>query len=94
MTHPADGKIIRTGTWLYAGSVKTDVRLVQQEVTYGTGDDGDSPDLRDDRDEPCYVVWWGVPGEPGVFKSRSGQHRTIDEALAEAEGLAPGIKWD
>jgi hypothetical protein len=88
-----DEKIIRTGTWLYAGTAPTQVTLVRREVTYGSGDYEDPPEICEDRAEPCFVIRWGSPGEPGISRSASAQYASIDEALREADILAPGIKW-
>jgi hypothetical protein len=89
-------KIIRTGVWLYDGTVPAQVRLVRNLVTYGSGDYEDRAEIREDRDRPCYVLLFGIPGNIGEFRwaSASGQYETMEAALAGAEKLVPGIIWN
>ena len=59
--------IVRTGSWLYAGTVKSAVQIERREVHYGTGDYENPAGIREDREEPCYAVWYESP--PGVVNS-------------------------
>jgi hypothetical protein len=85
--------VIQTGVYLYAGTAPTQVRIVRQEVTPGSGDIEDPPEIREDREVPCFVIQWGSPGEAGVSRAASGPHATLEEAVRAAEGLVSGIAW-
>jgi hypothetical protein len=94
MTRRDDEKLVRVGTWLYAGHVPAEVQLVRREFTIGTGDYEDPPEIRDSHDVPCYYFLWGHPSEPGVFKAASAQYQSLDDALTAAETIVEGgIKW-
>jgi len=90
---PTTERIAANGTWLYAGMVPTHVQIVQREIAYGSGDYEDPPEIREDQQGPCFVILWGSPGEGDVFRSASGNHATLEDAIREASRLAPGIAW-
>lgn len=90
---PLGDEIIRSGVGLYDGTVRTEVRIVRQQITYGSGDHEDPSEVREDRAVPCFTIQWGSPGERGMFPAASGQYATLNEAVREAEALMPTIKW-
>jgi len=93
MSFDGGDEVVRTGSFLYAGTVPTEVRIVRKEVTPGSGDLADPPEVRGDRQAPCFVIQWGSPGEPGLSRAASGPHATLEEAVRAAETLTSGIEW-
>jgi len=89
----ADGDVLALGTWLYDGHVPTAVKIVRQPYRRGSGDHQDLPAIRDGSETPCFVAWWGSPGDPARFHSASGEHDTLVEAMSAAEVLVSGISW-
>lgn len=53
---------VRTGIWLYAGTVETAVRILQSNVAFGTGDYEDEPEEAHDRPGLCFYVDWAEAG--------------------------------
>jgi len=81
------GEIVREGQWLYAGTVKTRVRIRRSQVWYGTGDYEDPPEEADDRDVECYYIEWEAAG--GGSWGGGGAFETLVEAeehVATASG--------
>ncbi|WP_432286478.1 hypothetical protein SLT36_06970 [Aminobacter sp. BA135] len=89
----SDGDVLALGTWHYDGHVPTAVKIVRQPYRRGSGDHEDPPAIRDGSETPCFVAWWGSPGDPCGFRSASGQHETLAEAMSAAEALVPSISW-
>ena len=89
----SDKVVIKKGVWLYDGDVVTDVRIVAQKITYGSGDYEDADDIQNDRAEPGFAVEWGSPGERGVFRSAVPNFVDADAAIRHAENHAPGLVW-
>jgi hypothetical protein len=85
--------VVKAGLWHYAGEIAAQVTIVRRPVTFGSGDYEDPPEIGEDRTAPCFVIHWGRPGEPTKSDASSAQHATLDEAIREAESLAPGVKW-
>jgi hypothetical protein len=76
------GTPVRSGVWLYGGTVPTGVRIVESPIAFGTGDYEDEPAERDDRNVKCFYVEWAVAGTVSEWHSvMHGPH----ESLAEAE---------
>jgi [ribosomal protein S5]-alanine N-acetyltransferase len=83
-------RVVKTGTYLYGGSVLCDVRIVCSEFRYGTGDFGDPEEIRDDRFIDTFYLQYGSTTERGRFNAGGAGFASIDEAIAAAEA-APGI---
>ncbi|MBL8519261.1 MAG: hypothetical protein JNK75_01195 [Betaproteobacteria bacterium] len=83
-----------TGTWLYAGSVPCEVRIVQHDILYGTGDYQDPPHIANDREVECFYVLFQTPtGEPSWVGG--GVALSVNDAVALAESkLAGGVNWN
>lgn len=89
--------ISREGTWLYDGQIPTGVRVVACATRWGSGDDEDPPDIRDDVDVPGFDVLWATPTSPFEFSSyASAVFLTLEEAIAHVEDAAwtqGTLKW-
>jgi hypothetical protein len=82
--------VVKTGTFLYDGAVICDLRIVRRPIRFGTGDDEDPPEIRDDLVQDTFYVEYGSTTQRGVFNSGGGAHPTLLTAIAHAEA-APGI---
>jgi hypothetical protein len=90
----AFGQVVRTGRWLYAGSVEVRVRIRESEMRWGSGDHDDPPNIRDDIPERCYYLDWDGAG-PGQHSALSGPFATLQEAEEFAQKQSGGtVLWD
>ncbi|MCP3887439.1 MAG: hypothetical protein GY702_01000 [Desulfobulbaceae bacterium] len=78
-------EIIKKGTFLYDGSVVTDIQINKTNIRYGTGDYEDESEYRDDVEGEFYNVEFGSTTERGKFVSSSLSHTSLKDAIAEAE---------
>jgi hypothetical protein len=85
---------IKWGTWLYAGSIPCEVRIVKHHTFYGTGDYEDSPEIAEDQNVECFYILYQTPvGEPPWV--RGGAALTLLESVAQAEAaLGSGLCWN
>jgi len=89
-------KIVKTGTYLYDGTVLCDIRIVYSSIRYGAGDWEDPPELAQDQHGAFFGVQWGSTTARGIFNAASGGGSCISEAVAAAEsmqGVGKTIVW-
>jgi hypothetical protein len=88
--------IERFGTFLYAGSVECDIRVVRSSTRFGSGDYEDPPDLRDDVEIETFYIEYGSTTDRGVFNAGGGAYSSLAEAIAAAEaslGPSARLRW-
>ena len=93
---PSNENIVKSGTFLYDGSVLCDVCIALSPVRFGTGDDEDSPDAGDDAEIDTYYVFFGSTTERGRYNAGGGGYSSRAEAIANVEqrpGFGPSVKW-
>jgi hypothetical protein len=83
-------EVVKTGTFLYDGTVTCDVRIVRRMIRAGSGDWEDPPELANDLHGEFYVVQYGSTTARGHFNAQSGGGTSMQEAIASAEAM-PGI---
>jgi hypothetical protein len=95
MTDTPDGEtIVKTGTYLYDGTVVCDVRIVYSPIRYGSGDDHiDYPENVADRECDTYYLEYGGTRERGVFFSGGGGFDTVEDAMKRAAETVQGLEW-
>ena len=89
-----DDDVVKQGSWLYGDTVRRAVRIVRQEVWYGTGDHEDPPDVREDREVECFAVLFetALGAEPSYVGG--GQFESVDAAVRHVEEvLALPVAW-
>jgi hypothetical protein len=86
------GRFVVEGTWLYADSVPTLVRILESDVAFGSGDYEDEPDVAEDKPGPCFYIEWDAAG--GGRGSITGPFASVDEAKAHVQWTANGVRWD
>jgi hypothetical protein len=85
--------IVKRGSWLYDGSVRSAVAIVRGHVFYGSGDDEDPPETRDDRQVEAFQLWFETPPGSGDFRAGSQQFLSLREAMDAAVRLLPSPPW-
>ena len=85
----ANERVVRSGTFLYDGTVLCDIRIVCSSVRPGSGDWEDPPELANDQFGEFFIVQYGSTTARGVFNACSGGGITIEEATTAAESM-PG----
>lgn len=89
-------RVVKEGTYLYDGCVECDIRIVHSPIRYGTGDDEDPPEIREDVDIDTYYVWYGSTTERGRFHAGSRGFPSVAEAMAgvkSAPGIGRTVRW-
>lgn len=90
-----DGQVLKQGTWLYAGEVVCDIRIVKHDWRYGTGDYEDPPEVREDQQGEFYYLEFGSAVKRGEYPSRGGCHYSLSEAVREADAATHGtVRWN
>ena len=87
-------RVLKSGTWLYAGEVVCDVRIIVQNWDYyfEEGFDPDPPSLNENGE--AYYVQFASPVERNAFGQRSRTCLSFEEALKLAEEMSPSpIAW-
>ena len=87
-------KVLKRGTWLYAGEVVCDVHIIVQNWDYyfEEGFDPDPPSLNEQGE--AYYVQFGSPVERNAFGLRSRTCLSLEEAVKLAEEISPSpIVW-
>jgi hypothetical protein len=93
---PSSENIVKSGTFLYDGSVLCDVCITFSPVRFGTGDYEDSPHVRDDAQIDTYYVHFGSTTERGRYHSGGGGYPSLPEAIANVEqrpDFGASVKW-
>jgi hypothetical protein len=85
---------IKSGTWLFDGTVPVGVRIVKRDTFYGSGDHEDLPEDRENQNVTTFAVWFESTAQPGTFNTGGGQYRSLEDAVAGAEKLVGAtLKW-
>lgn len=85
------GKPVLEGTWMYADSVPTTVRILESDVAYGTGDYSEPEDASDRHGLFFWVEWESSCGGPGG--SVTGPFDSIADAKAHTVLSAWTVRW-
>ena len=92
-TKPGGETVVKSGTYLYAGSVLCDLRIILRPVRYGTGDHEDPPELANDQEQETYYLEYGGTDARGVFVAGGGAFDTLEAAMRHAEATAQDVTW-
>lgn len=84
--------VIRTGTACYTGGARYEVRIVRTNLRPGTGDDDDSPEIRDDAWGEFYRVDY-KPVAGTRFSAGGGYYYSVEEAMHHADRQTGGVTW-
>jgi hypothetical protein len=86
------GKPTRVGQWLYDGRISLAVRLFESDILYGSGDEEDPPELREDQFLKCYYLDLQVGGE-GRWGSRHVFQTLNDVERFGRNELGDSLEW-
>jgi hypothetical protein len=86
-------RVVKYGTWLYAGETTCDVRIVYSRICFGSGDDDDPIEMRQDVKRDTFYVEYGSITDRGLFNGGGGAFASVHEAMRHAEAALPGVKW-
>jgi hypothetical protein len=85
--------VVKTGTFVYGGSVTCDVRIVRVAIRPGSGDYEDAPEDRDDQPGSWFRVDYGSTSQRGLFTAGGAYHHSLADAEAEVHRQVRGVKW-
>jgi len=88
-----EGRVVKQGTFCYAGQVTCDVCIQQTDVRYGTGDYEDAPEDRDDLPGEWYYIWYSPAGTRGDYRSGGPSFPTLNEAIQHLEATVANLEW-
>lgn len=71
-----------TGSWSYGGTITAKVVIRSSTITFGSGDQDDPEEIREDQEHPCYYVHWYHPSDPSHEVSGSGPFDHLHEAIS------------
>lgn len=88
-----DGKEVYRGSWMYNGR-RLQIWITLYDIDIGSYDDEDPLELRYDRKQPTYYLWFEQGS--GAGQICKGHFSLLDEAITKAERVvAPTkIKWE
>jgi len=89
-------EVAKTGTFLYAGEITCDIRIVRSPVRYGSGDCEDPPELADDHERETFYIEYGSTTLRGHYNAGGGSYPTLYEAMRAAEaapGIGSSVQW-
>ena len=89
-------KIVATGTFLYAGTIECDLRIVFGPIRYGSGDYEDESEIANDSVADTYYVQYGSTTQRGIFNAGGGSFPSLAEARSAVEaapGIGPTVRW-
>jgi hypothetical protein len=84
-------KVVKTGTYLYAGQITCDVRIVYSPIRYGSGDPVEPPEEDEPRDS--YYLEYGGTEQRGAFVGGGGCFDTLEEAMRRAGETMEHVSW-
>ena len=87
---PNERNVVKSGTWIYDGSVLCTVKIIRAQILPGSGDYEDPPEERDDRDAEHYrPVYCGPNGD----ESLGGYFFSLQDCVASVESLI-AVEWN
>ena len=89
-----ESRIVKTGEWLYDGTIPCQIVITLEDLFPGTGDGEDPPEIANDRHVPCVQIWYENPSQPGDFKAGGGYAWTVAEAVRRVEStIRSKVRW-
>jgi hypothetical protein len=87
-------RVVKSGTWRYAGEVTCDVRIVYSPIRWGSyDDDDDPPEMAHDSRQDTFYVEYGSTIERGVFDCGGGGFESLEAAMRHSETALRGVEW-
>ena len=86
-------KVVKRGTFLYGGTCRCTVEIVQADFRPGTGDYEDPAEIREDARGIFFDIRYASAG-PREFISGVVGLKSLDAAVAHVESAVIDIQWD
>lgn len=93
MSSEATYRVVKRGEFLYDGSVRCGIEIVQTDFRPGTGDHDDPPELRDDIRGTFYEIRYQSAGSDGRFSSGVVGFESVESAMSHVDSVAKGVRW-
>jgi hypothetical protein len=84
---------VKTGTWLYGGSVNAHVFIEEVDFRPGSGDYEDSEEDREDKAGRFFRIDYTSAGSSEVCAS-GGYCSSLEEAIRSVEKSCSNVQWD
>jgi hypothetical protein len=88
-----DAPVVKQGVFLYGGEAVCDVCIQKTNCRFGSGDDEDPLEYRDDVEGEFYYVWYSPVGSREDYRTGGGVFATLAEAIRHVEQSVEGVKW-
>jgi len=93
MNSQAKEQVVKRGTFLYGGTWRCAVEIVQTDFRAGTGDYEDPEEIREDARGVFYDIRYASAG-PRPFSSGVIGLESLEAAVAHVESLMADVQWD
>jgi len=90
----SEEKIVRTGTFIYGGTAKGTIQIVQTSWRPGSGDHQDHEEWREDQIGTFFEIKYSLPSDSMESKAGGGYYETLQEAVKKIEESCEQVKWD
>ena len=93
MSSQAKEQVVKRGTFLYGGTARCAVEILQTDFRPGTGDYEDPEDIREDAHGVCFNIRYASAG-PQQFPSGVNGFDSLQAAVAHVEKAVAGVRWE
>jgi hypothetical protein len=89
-----ESRIAKTGEWFHDGSIRCRILIQSETCLPGSGDHHDPEKIANDRDIPCFSIWYENPAQKGNYNAGGGYRLTLEEAMRSVEAAIEGhVTW-
>ena len=78
-------RVVADGEWLYDSIMPCRVVILSESIFPGSGDYEDPSEIAEDRDVPCFSVWYQNLTYRKDFNAGGGCYMTLEEAIEGVE---------
>jgi hypothetical protein len=93
MNPEAKAEVVKRGTFLYGGSRRCAVEIVQTDFRPGSGDYEDTAEFREDAHGVFFDIRYASAG-PRQFSSGVIGLESLDAAVAHVESAVTDVQWE
>jgi hypothetical protein len=93
MSSPTKEEVVKRGTFLYGGTWRCAVEIVQTDFRPGSGDYEDPAEIREDAHGVFFGIRYASAG-PRQFASGVMGLESLDAAVAHVESAFADVEWE
>jgi hypothetical protein len=93
MSSQTTEQVVKRGTFLYGGTLRCAVEIVQTDLRPGTGDYEDPEEARDDARGVFFDIRYASAG-PGQFSSGVVGFESLQAAVNHVETAVADLRWE